>query len=1107
MPIDLLKRNLLDPPREYGPTPFFALNSDLKPEDLEWALEEMAKAGMAGVFLHPRTGLEIEYLSEEFFGKIGLAIETCAKLGLKAWLYDEYNWPSGVAGGKLLSAHPEYRQKYLDWLMVKKPSKGRYLELPGEAVSVFSVGEGVELLENISAGNQVRIPRLTTPVLIFYQAECRDRMFVNSCANWVNPEPGYLDLMNPGATKAFIEMTYDQYAKRFSEHFGRTIPGIFTDEPQNYNGFPWSADFARRFEKEYGYDPIPHLYLLTLDRGNYIKFRVQFYGLAERLMREGFYSQLSGWCVAHNLIFTGHLGMEERISQLAVNHGGIADHLSAMEMPGMDALNVGDGLNGGLSNMEAPNFSAKAVSSIAHLSGRKRVLCETGGGAGWQMPLWRFKQTVDWLFGMGINFINPHQSLLSIKGLRKRDFPPSHFWQEPWWEYYPEFSRYVACVSWLLSQGEHQPELAVLIPRSEFQALSRGRGFQDEELFRLSDQIENLCRDLLEAQRDFEFIFEETIGEGKVRADQGKIFAGAEGFELLMVPSIKVISKAAMELIENLVRSGGKAIFLGPLPLFDQGGAETGEWRDRILGFKDQVKIFAEPENAVIPAIEALARVLPPVLSLNTTEPLKVIAQKRKIGEDEAFFLANLQMARFRVRGFLRTDKKGVEIFCPSSGGFNKLPFTRERNGISFQIDLEPLESLILIASDRIDPPWVSETDLVITEFDDQKISGFYPEDKPRLKTGDQELKLESKLSPLPPIPIPGPFSFQPLGPNLFRLGPFSVLTKRAGSRPWSEMKQEFFFSGRTRALIYFLKPLLGLLNVFLRSESRYRGLIYSGFGELEQEMDRVSRLLGMPLRERGLYQAIDLLFRFADYLPLRTEFKVYPPAGAYYEARANFRLESVPAKLELVWEDLGKPVEILINGRRVELDPKPVLVWDRANLAMEIGQYVKLGKNHLSFRSEMPDFASLYPSFHSIEPLVLRGEFELGKRQILKSRETIKPAGDLRELGYPHYSGKFKYQADLEIPGEYLDFYLLLDCGEVREQVEVLVNGKSAGRRFGPPYQFPIRDLVEAGKNRIEWIVSNTAANLLSAPEPSGLFGPVMILPFYRFSKSRNEL
>ena len=139
------------------------------------------------VFLHPRTGLEIEYLSEKFFERIGIAIETCARLGLKAWLYDDYNWPSGTAAGEILVKHPEFRQKYLDYLMVKKPRAGEPVSLLDEVAAVSSLHDGAERVEKDFKGKQLALPRMLGPALIFHQAEYREKMFAKSCAVWGRP--------------------------------------------------------------------------------------------------------------------------------------------------------------------------------------------------------------------------------------------------------------------------------------------------------------------------------------------------------------------------------------------------------------------------------------------------------------------------------------------------------------------------------------------------------------------------------------------------------------------------------------------------------------------------------------------------------------------------------------------------------------------------------------------------------------------------------------------------------------------------------------------------------------------------------------------------------
>ena len=47
---------------------------------------------------------------------------------------------------------------------------------------------------------------------------------------WFNGT-SYVDLMNPKVTEAFITSTHEKYASWFSGEFGKSVPGIFTDEP------------------------------------------------------------------------------------------------------------------------------------------------------------------------------------------------------------------------------------------------------------------------------------------------------------------------------------------------------------------------------------------------------------------------------------------------------------------------------------------------------------------------------------------------------------------------------------------------------------------------------------------------------------------------------------------------------------------------------------------------------------------------------------------------------------------------------------------------------------------------------------------------------------
>ena len=92
-----------------GIYPFWFWNDHLDHDEIRWQIAEMSAQGVHGFFLHPRQGLGQPYLSESFFSCVRVAIEAAESHGMIVHLYDEYPYPSGVAGGEVVSGRPEYR--------------------------------------------------------------------------------------------------------------------------------------------------------------------------------------------------------------------------------------------------------------------------------------------------------------------------------------------------------------------------------------------------------------------------------------------------------------------------------------------------------------------------------------------------------------------------------------------------------------------------------------------------------------------------------------------------------------------------------------------------------------------------------------------------------------------------------------------------------------------------------------------------------------------------------------------------------------------------------------------------------------------------------------
>ena len=93
------QKGFLTPANAYRSVPFYSLNDDLDPAEVDRQLHRFKEGGFGGTFLHSRIGLLTEYLSEKWFGVMAAGVKSSQQLGIDAWFYDEDKWPSGFAGG------------------------------------------------------------------------------------------------------------------------------------------------------------------------------------------------------------------------------------------------------------------------------------------------------------------------------------------------------------------------------------------------------------------------------------------------------------------------------------------------------------------------------------------------------------------------------------------------------------------------------------------------------------------------------------------------------------------------------------------------------------------------------------------------------------------------------------------------------------------------------------------------------------------------------------------------------------------------------------------------------------------------------------------------
>lgn len=381
---------------EYCPIPFWSWNEKLDTAESRRQVGLMDDVGIGGFFMHARGGLQTEYMGKEWFENVSASVDEANKRGMHAWAYDENGWPSGFGGGKVNGKGLKYQQKYL---RVKKFTPD--LEDP----------RGPEVIS----------------------------CFENYCF-YYDVNPFYVDTLDGEVIADFIHEIYEPYY----EKYGSTFDGFFTDEPQiSRDGYPWSFILPAEYEKAYGEPIYDHLIELFLPCGDYKTTRMRYWKLVTELFSKNFMKQIHDWCAAHDLKFTGHLVLEDSFDSQITSNGACMPHYEYFDIPGMDWLG----------RDIFPVLTQHQLASAAAQTGRKQILSETFALCGHNVGHDELKRNYEWMMVRGINLMCQHLEGYSLRGIRKRDYPPAMYCQQPWWADYKVFNDAMSRVGMLLADG------------------------------------------------------------------------------------------------------------------------------------------------------------------------------------------------------------------------------------------------------------------------------------------------------------------------------------------------------------------------------------------------------------------------------------------------------------------------------------------------------------------------------------------------------------------------------------------------------------------------------------------------------------------------------
>jgi hypothetical protein len=571
----------------YKIKPFWFWNGNMEDKQIVTQIKEMNEKGIGGFFIHPRQGLNIPYLSDEWFKKVSIAVETAKRYNMEVWLYDEYPYPSGIAAGEVIARNPEYQAFILDY-KTKEISFGEEvnIELPLSDIlfaGAYQINDGlinwnsfVDLSDRIGiiykdhiyqesglthynkkryfTGNPIKVLRWEAPsgkwrLFVFYQYPLKEFKFFGT----------FIDPLNKDAIKLFIQLTHEKYKKYLGHEFGKTIKGIYTDETAPLGGkIPWSKKIAPIFENKYGYNLIENLPKLISNGAfdnSIAEIRYHFWNVVVDTFINSYDKQIFNWCHNNNLLYVG----EKPILR--------SSQLQYMDVPGIDAGHQKAGDN---PMIISENYRAnpKIASSAAHFYKKERTLCECFHSIGWSMTIQDMKWIYDWLIEQGINMFVPHAFYYSANGLKKHDAPPSEFLQMPWWQNQDVLSDYVSKLTQILSNFKRKVDILLLDPIQ-----TQWTFFVEEDIRKkYTKDFYKLQEYLLKNHIDYYVVDQSLIND--FYAYEGNICYKDEKYEIMIIPPVSNIERQAWEKIEDLILNGCKIIFAGCMPFQNINGMD-----------------------------------------------------------------------------------------------------------------------------------------------------------------------------------------------------------------------------------------------------------------------------------------------------------------------------------------------------------------------------------------------------------------------------------------------------------------------------------------------------------------------------------------------------
>lgn len=556
--------------------PLWHTNAPLTSDQIQEMFEKGQANGFGGFTFLPLSKTTPKYLSDEYFKYFGEVLDTAKARGMKIIFYDDVDFPSGSAGGQLKEKFPDSILKRLDkyeWDVTGPLEFEEKSPVPLAQKTLYGKPEGVlqaAVAMNVKTFERIEITDCVKDGELKWSVPDGDwKIMIFVC---VTDNHALVDYMNPQAVKNFISLTYDQFYKRFPQHFGTTIPIVFYDDitnTQTSGSRNWTLEFNDKYEQMFGH-PLGKDYPAAFyNVGPETQtLRYQIWSVRNALFSEGYPRVVNEWCQEHGLKSSGHPQGPYVIQPCDMCGDAMLMHYYSSATLFDSIHYYGHGRNGfKIPTSAAFNFDQPLCLVEIYGNYRNKYFDEN--------MLYRSAMEI---FARGGNMLLPHGIWSDPATMY---IPPDISWRnEALNNGLPKYSEFVSRCSLLLQGGRHVADIGMVYPVDNLKAFFHfikewPKGDypygtyvpQETDYLAVGDDLTTRI------YRDFTILHPMTIDQKcKVLQINGKTSfrmlnnTNWEQYEVVLLTGSEVISWSNMRKILAFYQAGGKVLATTRLP-------------------------------------------------------------------------------------------------------------------------------------------------------------------------------------------------------------------------------------------------------------------------------------------------------------------------------------------------------------------------------------------------------------------------------------------------------------------------------------------------------------------------------------------------------------